>query len=80
MKFALAATGRAKFSHVAHAMDLAERLDGHGVSAFAAEPGPAATDHTAQISIDILPLQLRPYGDQIGQGVSAPWHMRPQLP
>ncbi|CAM5570156.1 SDR family NAD(P)-dependent oxidoreductase [Streptomyces avidinii] len=38
--------GRAKLAHLAHTLDLADRLDGTGVSVFAADPGGAATDMT----------------------------------
>ncbi|MFD4134971.1 SDR family NAD(P)-dependent oxidoreductase [Streptomyces goshikiensis] len=38
--------GRAKLAHLAHTLDLAGRLDGTGVSVFAADPGGAATDMT----------------------------------
>ncbi|GHE10704.1 SDR family NAD(P)-dependent oxidoreductase [Streptomyces alanosinicus] len=38
--------GRAKLAHLAHTLQLAGRLDGTGVSVFAADPGGAATDMT----------------------------------
>ncbi|MFI9005664.1 SDR family NAD(P)-dependent oxidoreductase [Actinosynnema sp. NPDC053489] len=38
--------GRAKLLHLAYALDLARRLDGTGISVFAADPGGAATDMT----------------------------------
>ncbi|MET8758377.1 SDR family NAD(P)-dependent oxidoreductase [Lentzea sp. NPDC004782] len=38
--------GRAKLAHLAHTLDLAERLKDSGVSVFAADPGGAATDMT----------------------------------
>ena len=38
--------GRAKLANLAHTLDLAQRLDGSGVSVFAADPGGAATDMT----------------------------------
>ncbi|MFJ8230777.1 SDR family NAD(P)-dependent oxidoreductase [Streptomyces sp. NPDC094448] len=38
--------GRAKLAHLAYTLDLAARLDGTGVSVFAADPGGAATDMT----------------------------------
>ncbi|MEV7175418.1 SDR family NAD(P)-dependent oxidoreductase [Kitasatospora sp. NPDC093679] len=38
--------GRAKLANLAHTLDLAARLDGTGVSVFAADPGGAATDMT----------------------------------
>ncbi|WP_405009461.1 SDR family NAD(P)-dependent oxidoreductase [Kitasatospora sp. NBC_01539] len=38
--------GRAKLAHLAHTLDLARRLDGTGVSVFAADPGGAATEMT----------------------------------
>jgi NAD(P)-dependent dehydrogenase (short-subunit alcohol dehydrogenase family) len=38
--------GRAKLANLAHTLDLARRLDGSGVSVFAADPGGAATDMT----------------------------------
>jgi NAD(P)-dependent dehydrogenase (short-subunit alcohol dehydrogenase family) len=38
--------GRAKLAHLAHTLDLAKRLEGTGVSVFAADPGGAATGMT----------------------------------
>ncbi|MFB6613318.1 SDR family NAD(P)-dependent oxidoreductase [Streptomyces sp. NPDC085524] len=38
--------GRAKLANLAYTLDLAKRLDGTGVSVFAADPGGAATDMT----------------------------------
>jgi NAD(P)-dependent dehydrogenase (short-subunit alcohol dehydrogenase family) len=38
--------GRAKLAHLAHTLDLAERLKDSGVSVLAADPGGAATDMT----------------------------------
>ncbi|MER5929253.1 SDR family NAD(P)-dependent oxidoreductase [Streptomyces sp. NPDC002054] len=38
--------GRAKLAHLAYTLELAGRLDGTGVSVFAADPGGAATDMT----------------------------------
>lgn len=38
--------GRAKLANLAYTLDLAGRLDGTGVSVFAADPGGAATDVT----------------------------------
>ncbi|MDT0613042.1 SDR family NAD(P)-dependent oxidoreductase [Streptomyces lancefieldiae] len=38
--------GRAKLAHLAHTLDLATRLEGTGVSVFAADPGGAATAMT----------------------------------
>lgn len=38
--------GRAKLASLAYALDLAGRLDGTGISVFAADPGGAATDMT----------------------------------
>ncbi|MFJ6940565.1 SDR family NAD(P)-dependent oxidoreductase [Streptomyces sp. NPDC101132] len=38
--------GRAKLANLAYTLDLASRLDGTGVSVFAADPGGAATDMT----------------------------------
>ncbi|MCX2182681.1 SDR family NAD(P)-dependent oxidoreductase [Streptomyces sp. SKN60] len=38
--------GRAKLANLAYTLDLADRLDGTGVSVFAADPGGAATDMT----------------------------------
>ncbi|MFC8511843.1 SDR family NAD(P)-dependent oxidoreductase [Streptomyces sp. NPDC057257] len=70
--YGLAATGRAKLAHLAHTMDLAERLKPSGVSVFAADPGAAATDNAAGMTIDILPPALRPHWEQIRYGVSAP--------
>ncbi|WP_299538334.1 SDR family NAD(P)-dependent oxidoreductase [uncultured Streptomyces sp.] len=53
--------GRAKLAHLAHTLDLAERLDGTGVSVFAADPGGAATDMTNGTMADprIVSPQLR---------------------
>ncbi|MFD7712633.1 SDR family NAD(P)-dependent oxidoreductase [Streptomyces sp. NPDC059786] len=70
--YGLAATGRAKLAHLAHTMDLAERLKDRGVAVFAADPGAAATDNAGEMTADILPPQLRPHWEQIKQGVSAP--------
>ncbi|MGW0707593.1 SDR family NAD(P)-dependent oxidoreductase [Streptomyces sp. NPDC002643] len=70
--YGMAATGRAKLAHLVHTMDLAERLKPSGVAVFAADPGAAATDNAAQMTIDILPPALRPHWEQIRQGVSAP--------
>ncbi|MFJ2193527.1 SDR family NAD(P)-dependent oxidoreductase [Kitasatospora sp. NPDC087861] len=39
--------GRAKLANLAYTLDLASRLDGTGVSVFAADPGGAATDMTS---------------------------------
>ncbi|MFI8101251.1 SDR family NAD(P)-dependent oxidoreductase [Streptomyces sp. NPDC086023] len=38
--------GRAKLANLAYTLDLAKRLDGTGISVFAADPGGAATDMT----------------------------------
>lgn len=38
--------GRAKLANLAYTLDLAARLDGSGISVFAADPGGAATDMT----------------------------------
>ncbi|MGW4543571.1 SDR family NAD(P)-dependent oxidoreductase [Streptomyces chartreusis] len=38
--------GRAKLANLAYTLDLADRLDGTGISVFAADPGGAATDMT----------------------------------
>ncbi|GGR61001.1 3-oxoacyl-ACP reductase [Streptomyces roseolus] len=38
--------GRAKLANLAYTLDLADRMDGTGVSVFAADPGGAATDMT----------------------------------
>ncbi|MET9089338.1 SDR family NAD(P)-dependent oxidoreductase [Streptomyces sp. NPDC004237] len=70
--YGLAATGRAKLAHLAHTMNLAERLKASGVSVFAADPGAAATDNAAQMTIDILPPALRPHWEMIQKGVSGP--------
>ncbi|MET9080718.1 SDR family NAD(P)-dependent oxidoreductase [Streptomyces sp. NPDC004237] len=70
--YGMAATGRAKLAHLAHTMDLAERMKPRGVSVFAADPGAAATDNAAQMTIDILPPPLRPHWGMIRKGVSAP--------
>ncbi|MEU0300500.1 SDR family NAD(P)-dependent oxidoreductase [Streptomyces sp. NPDC006175] len=70
--YGLAATGRAKLAHLAHSMELAGRLESRGVSVLAADPGAAATDNAALMTIDILPPALRPHWEQILKGVSAP--------
>ncbi|WP_203182996.1 SDR family NAD(P)-dependent oxidoreductase [Streptomyces pratensis] len=70
--YGLAATGRAKLAHLAHSMELAERLAPRGISVLAADPGAAATDNAAQMTIDILPPALRPHWEEIRKGVSAP--------
>ena len=70
--YGLAATGRAKLAHLAHTVELAERLAPRGISVLAADPGAAATDNAAHMTIDILPPALRPHWEQIQQGVSAP--------
>ncbi|TDD19333.1 SDR family NAD(P)-dependent oxidoreductase [Nonomuraea diastatica] len=70
--YGLAATGRAKLAHLAHTMDLAKRLDGQGVQVVAVDPGPAATPNAAQMTIDILPPQMRPLWDQIQEWVTRP--------
>ncbi|GGL60819.1 hypothetical protein GCM10010129_00430 [Streptomyces fumigatiscleroticus] len=70
--YGMAATGRAKPAHPVHTLDLAERLKDSGVSVLAADPGPAATDNAAQMTIGILPPALRPHGEQIRQGVTTP--------
>ncbi|MFI2779271.1 SDR family NAD(P)-dependent oxidoreductase [Streptomyces sp. ALB3] len=70
--YGLAATGRAKLAHLAYTMELAGRLGPRGVSVLAADPGAAATDNAAQMTIDILPPALRPHWDAILKGVSAP--------
>ncbi len=44
--------GRAKLANLAYTLDLAARLDGTGVSVFAADPGGAATDMTAGTMAD----------------------------
>lgn len=70
--YGLAATGRAKLAHLAHTVELAERLAPRGITVLAADPGAAATDNAAHMTIDILPPALRPHWEQIQQGVSAP--------
>ncbi|UCM89253.1 SDR family NAD(P)-dependent oxidoreductase [Streptomyces marincola] len=70
--YGLATTGRAKLAHLAHTLDLAARLRPLGVTVLAADPGPAATDNAAQMTVDILPPALRPHWEQIRQGVSTP--------
>ncbi|MFD6277110.1 SDR family NAD(P)-dependent oxidoreductase [Streptomyces sp. NPDC060209] len=70
--YGLAATGRAKLAHLAHTVELAGRLESRGVSVLAADPGAAATDNAAHMTIDILPPALRPHWEQIRKGVSAP--------
>ncbi|MBT2411627.1 SDR family NAD(P)-dependent oxidoreductase [Streptomyces sp. ISL-12] len=70
--YGMSATGRAKLAHLVHTLDLADRLKDTGVSVFAADPGPAATDNAAQMTIDILPPPMRPLWDQILQGVATP--------
>nr|BFD96120.1 SDR family oxidoreductase [Kitasatospora sp. Xyl93] len=44
--------GRAKLANLAYTLDLAARLDGTGVSVFAADPGGAATDMTSGTMTD----------------------------
>ncbi|MGW7101711.1 SDR family NAD(P)-dependent oxidoreductase [Streptomyces sp. NPDC054838] len=44
--------GRAKLANLAYTLDLAARLDGTGVSVFAADPGGAATDMTNGTLVD----------------------------
>ncbi|MFE9749011.1 SDR family NAD(P)-dependent oxidoreductase [Saccharothrix saharensis] len=44
--------GRAKLANLAYTLDLAARLDGTGVTVFAADPGGAATDMTAGTMTD----------------------------
>ncbi|MFI5976973.1 SDR family NAD(P)-dependent oxidoreductase [Streptomyces sp. NPDC051452] len=44
--------GRAKLANLAYTLDLARRLDGTGVSVFAADPGGAATDMTNGTLLD----------------------------
>ncbi|GGS31936.1 hypothetical protein AB0E75_27845 [Streptomyces griseoviridis] len=51
----MSATGRAEPAHLAHTLDLAERLQATGVSVFAADPGPATTGNAAQRTVGILP-------------------------
>ncbi|WP_405665927.1 SDR family NAD(P)-dependent oxidoreductase [Streptomyces sp. NBC_01166] len=70
--YGLAATGRAKLAHLAHSVELAGRLASRGVSVLAADPGAAATDNAALMTIDILPPALRPHWEQVLKGVSAP--------
>ncbi|CAL9640654.1 hypothetical protein SUDANB145_06324 [Streptomyces sp. enrichment culture] len=70
--YGMATTGQAKLAHLVHTLDLAERLRGTGVSVPAADPGPAATDNAAQMTIDIIPPALRPHWEQIRQGVTTP--------
>ncbi|MDF6018244.1 SDR family NAD(P)-dependent oxidoreductase [Streptomyces sp. JH34] len=70
--YGLAATGRAKLAHLAHTLELAGRLRPRGISVFAADPGAAATDNAAQMTVDILPPALRPHWEEIKKGVSAP--------
>jgi NAD(P)-dependent dehydrogenase (short-subunit alcohol dehydrogenase family) len=68
--YGMAVTGRAKMAHLAHAIDLAERLRGTGVSVFAADPGPAATSNAADMEVEMLPPRLRPHWEAIAQGVT----------
>ncbi|MFJ8881932.1 SDR family NAD(P)-dependent oxidoreductase [Streptomyces sp. NPDC102402] len=70
--YGLAVTGRAKLAHLAYSMELAGRLGPRGVTVLAADPGAAATDNAAQMTIEILPPALRPHWEQIQKGVSAP--------
>jgi len=44
--------GRAKLANLAYTLDLAKRLQGTGVSVFAADPGGAATEMTDGSSLD----------------------------
>ncbi|WP_320784968.1 SDR family NAD(P)-dependent oxidoreductase [Streptomyces sp. CRN 30] len=73
--YGLAATGRAKLAHLAHTVELAGRLADTGVTVLAADPGPAATDNAAQMTVDILPPELRPHWEQIREGVTRPLHL-----
>jgi NAD(P)-dependent dehydrogenase (short-subunit alcohol dehydrogenase family) len=70
--YGMAVTGRAKLAHLAYLLELAQKLDGTGVSVFAADPGAAATGNAGDMEIDILPPQLRPHWDAIKQGVTRP--------
>jgi hypothetical protein len=70
--YGMAVTGRAKLAHLTYLLELAQMLNGTGVSVFAADPGPAATGNAADMEIDILPRQLRPHWDAIRQGVTRP--------
>ncbi|KND33617.1 SDR family NAD(P)-dependent oxidoreductase [Streptomyces acidiscabies] len=70
--YGLAATGRAKLAHLVHTLDLAERVRPYGVSVFAADPGAAATPNAAEMTVEILPPELRPHWEMIQQAVSAP--------
>ncbi|MDR7275616.1 SDR family NAD(P)-dependent oxidoreductase [Catenuloplanes atrovinosus] len=70
--YGMAATGRAKLAHLVHTLELAEHLRDRGVAVFAADPGPAATDNAAQMTIDVLPPAARPHWEQIRQGLSTP--------
>ncbi|NBF00192.1 SDR family NAD(P)-dependent oxidoreductase [Nonomuraea sp. KC401] len=70
--YGMAATGRAKLAHLVHTMDLAGRLGGQGIQVVAVDPGPAATPNAAQMTIDILPPQMRPLWDQVQEWVTRP--------
>ncbi|MCW2914655.1 MAG: short-chain dehydrogenase/reductase [Actinomycetia bacterium] len=70
--YGMAVTGRAKLAHLTYLLELAQMLNGTGVSVFAADPGPAATGNAADMEIDILPPQLRPHWDAIRKGVTRP--------
>ncbi|WP_028924792.1 SDR family NAD(P)-dependent oxidoreductase [Pseudonocardia acaciae] len=63
--YGITASGRAKLAHLAYNRELAERLRGSGVSVFAADPGPAATPSSAEMTPEILPPALRPQWEQI---------------
>ncbi|WP_028934072.1 SDR family NAD(P)-dependent oxidoreductase [Pseudonocardia spinosispora] len=70
--YGMAVTGRAKLAHLAHALDLAERLSGSGISVFVVDPlGPAAaaTPNAAAMTPEILPPALRGLWDEIQRGL-----------
>lgn len=71
--YGLAATGRAKLAHLAHTVELAERLRPRGISVFAADPGAAATDNAAQMTVDILPPRCDPTGRRSGRASRHRW-------
>ncbi len=64
----MAVSGRAK--HLAHNQDLAEDLEGSGVTVLAVDPlGPAATPNAAEMAPEILPPGMRHLREQIRGGL-----------
>jgi NAD(P)-dependent dehydrogenase (short-subunit alcohol dehydrogenase family) len=69
--YGMAVTGRAKLANLAYTLDLAKRLDGTGVSVFAADAGAAATPNAAAVTAEMLPPPVQPFWDSIKQGMTA---------